>query len=338
MQNLDLTRRQFLGATATAIGLAAVTGCATPATILNPGTDTPAGVARLKISRPSKFKILQLTDVHMYSGPAESRPMLNERTAENLKRLVALAEPDLVMVTGDLWRDNPPERLEEFMHYGVGKCAELGVPWAFAWGNHDQLNDYAVGHKALTEARNSLYRGSDSEGNYVVDVIGHRGKCVCQLLCINTKQEGAGASQQQWLRSLGQKPGKPVPRFAFFHIPLKQYADVWANGAATGVKVEAPCIEKEDGSTLPILKSLGVKACFCGHDHINDYGGVCDGVDLVYGRATGIGGYGAGDVPKGGKLITVNCKTGRYEWVSILPDGTRWQPKPGEHIEKERVK
>ena len=338
MHNPNVTRRQFLGSSATVIGLAAAAGCATSATILASEKATPPGVACLKIPRLSKFTILQITDIHFFAGRSGALGLLNDKTVADLKKLVALAKPDLLMVTGDLWRDNPPERLEEFMHYGVAQCAALGVPWAFAWGNHDQLKNYAAGHKALTEAKNSLYRGADSDGNYVIDIVGRRGKCVWQLVCINTKQEGAGASQQQWLRALGEKSGNPVPRFAFFHIPLKQYADVWTNGSATGIKIEAPCMEKEDGATLPILKSLGVKACFAGHDHINDYAGVCDGVDLIYGRATGLGGYGAGDLAKGGKLITLNCKTGRYEWDSILPDGTRWRPKPGEHLEKEREK
>lgn len=41
-----------------------------------------------------------------------------------------------------------------------------------------------------------------------------------------------------------------------------------------------------------VMKELGIKAGFCGHDHNNDFGGELEGVELVYGRKTGFGCYG----------------------------------------------
>ena len=337
MSKRNITRRQFLETSVGVIGLAA-TGCATHARIVTTKPGASSGVTCLKISNPSKFTILQFTDVHLFFGK-ELAETYNKRSEEAIKKLVALAKPDILMVTGDLWRDNPPEKLEEYMRYGVEKCAALGVPWAFAWGNHDKLNDFAVGHKALTEAKNSLYHGGDSAGNYVIDIVDKHRKTVCQLVCLNTEGDGLGASQQKWMHELAEKSVKlSVPRFAFFHIPIKQYSDAWNSGTAKGFKAEGTGIGKEDGSSLPLLKALNVKACFCGHDHINDYSGNVEGVDLVYGRATGYGGYGDSELPKGAKLITVNAKTGQYTWESILPDGTRWSPKPGERISKEKKK
>jgi hypothetical protein len=319
-----------VGATA----LAALAGCATRPRIVTLGRDAAPGVARLEISRPSRFTILQFTDLHFFAGDNGRYGLFNDTTVSDMRTLVALAKPDLLIVTGDLWRDNPPERLEEFMRYAVDQCASLGVPWAFAWGNHDQLKDFSVGHKALAEAKNSLYRGAGSDGNYLIDIVGRHRQVVWQILCINSDGDGIREPQQQWLRKRAECSGKQSPpRFAFFHIPLKQYVDIWNSGVAAGIKGEVPCIEKEDGSSLPILKSLGVRACFVGHDHVNDYSGAIDGVDLVYGRATGAGGYGGKVVPKGAKLITVNCTTGRYEWRTLLLDGKRWRPAPGERIE-----
>ena len=334
----QITRRQFLDTTVAATGLA-VAGCATHAQIAPSTPNAASDVACLKIANPSKFTILQFTDVHFFWERSEPWATLNKRTEEDMKKLVALAKPDMLMVTGDLWRNKPPELREQFMYYSVDQCASLGLPWAFAWGNHDELNDYTIGHKTLTAAKNSLYRGGDSKGNYVIDIVDRHQKRVCQLICLNSEREGLGASQQKWMRELAEKSGKPtVPRFAFFHIPIKQYADVWNSGVATGYKAEEPCIEKEDGSSLPFLKSLGIKACFCGHDHVDDYSGIVDGIELVYGRATGYGGYGNENLPKGAKLITVNGKTGQYEWETLLPDGTRWKPKPGERISCEKIK
>ena len=337
MSKRTITRRQFLHITMGVAGLT-ITGCLTHTQVLPPSSHAPSDVACLKIGNPSKFTMLQFTDVHLFFGK-ELAETFNKHTEADMKKLVALAKPDMVIVTGDLWRDAPPERLEEYMRYATDKCASLGVPWAFAWGNHDKLNDYKVGHKVLTEARNSLYRGGDSEGNYLIDVVdGHRKTC-CQLVCLNSDGDGLGVSQQKWMRELAEKTGKSsIPRFAFFHIPIKQYAEAWNNGTARGFKAEGTGIAKEDGSTLPLLNALNVKACFCGHDHVNDYAGIVDGIELVYGRATGHGGYGENDLPKGAKLITVNTRTGQYSWESILPNGTRWSPKPGDRILKEKKK
>ena len=66
---------------------------------------------------------------------------------------------------------------------------------------------------------------------------------------------------------------------------------------------------QDDSNAFNLFKNLQtMRACFCGHDHVNDYGGVLDGIELVYGRATGYGGYGGDYVDKGGKLITVNLR------------------------------
>lgn len=168
----------------------------------------------------------------------------------------------------------------------------------------------------------------------MIDVLDKRGSRVCQLVCMNSEDDGLGPLEQAWMKQLAEDTadsGDPQPpRYAFFHIPIKQYAEIWDNGAASGIKGEEPCIEKEDGSSFAYLKMLGVRACFCGHDHVNCYSGVIDGVDLVYGRAAG--GYGADRVPKGGSRITINCRTGHFEWAVLIPGAPKWKPRPGKRV------
>lgn len=327
-----VTRRRFLAASSAALGVALSTGCAARARIIPANGQAPSANRRLEIARPSRFTILQLTDVHFFGGRTAPLSVINDRTMGIMERLVKATSPDVIVVTGDLWPDRNPELFETHMQYGIDACAALGVPWAFCWGNHDKLTDFGVGHRALARAANSLYGGSDSAGNYVVDIVDRRGGVVCQLVCLNSERDGLGPKQQQWLRAVPART--QTPRLAFFHIPIKQYIDVWDNGPATGFYAEKRAIEKEDGSSLAVLKAAGVKACFCGHDHVNDYSGFADGVELVYGRATGAGGYGKELLPKGGKLITVDCATDRYKWETVLPDGSRWEPKPGERIQR----
>ncbi len=318
---IPLTRRAFLKTSVACAGLVLM------------GTAAPSGGARLTIGHPKRFRILQLTDLHFFSHEKEVRDAFNVRAVENMHKLVKETKPDLVIVTGDVWSENPGGEGEARMRYAIGHFESLGVPWAFTWGNHDQVSDYPVAHEALAAARHSLYRGTDSDGNYVINIEDASRKRVWQIVCLNTHRDGLQQPQRQWMQELVKADPEPVPRFAFFHIPLKQYDDIWKNGTALGMKGEDVCMEKEDGSSLAVLKAAGVRACFCGHDHQNDYSGMSDGVELVYGRVSRAGGYGADIFPKGGKLITVNCRTGRYEWVSVTPDGKRWHPKPGEHRE-----
>ena len=106
-------------------------------------------VARLRVRQPSRVRILQMTDLHFFAGKDPVFGLLNPQTTKIMEQLVRLADPDVVIITGDLWRDSPEPRREEFMQFAVEQCEALGVPWAFTWGNHDQLNDYAVAHRRL---------------------------------------------------------------------------------------------------------------------------------------------------------------------------------------------
>jgi hypothetical protein len=340
MSKRVFTRRTFLG-----LGIGAAAWIAGPAYgwMGTKKVSPPAlpYAAVLRIPKARRLRILQVTDLHFFAGEAFQHPGRNKVTWENVTALIEKTKPDLLIATGDLWPENKESKGEERMRWAIEHFESLNLPWAYTWGNHDQIPDYAVGHKAFANARNCLYRGAATDGNYVIDVVDRHDRWLWQLVCLNSKGAGLGPTQQQWLRSLAKDSaasGHVPPRIAFFHIPLKQYADIWEQGAASGIKGESVCKESEDGSTLPVFKNLGVRACFCGHDHANDYSGMADGVELVYGRATGVGGYGAAVLPKGGKLITVNCKSGRYDWMSILPDGTKWHPKPGERTDKTPVK
>lgn len=319
-----LTRREFIlaGSALFVAGCTGKSGTPLDATVTN------ESIAQLHIKNPAAFKILQFTDLHFFSSRERQRGTGKMSTLEIMDALMQQTSPDLVMITGDTWPGNGGGDWATFMmRRAVRRLARLGVPWAYTWGNHDMLADMNAGHNALTEAQDSLYRGAHTGGNYTIEVLDNQNARVAELLCLNTTAAGMMQEQRDWLAAL--LPAT-APRLAFFHIPIKQYVDVWDSGAASGIIGENPCFEKEDGSSLACLKQAGVRACFCGHDHVSDYAGVTDGVELVYGRATGLGGYGAEAVAKGGKLITLDCVQGTYTMVSVFPDGTTWAPKPGE--------
>lgn len=345
----SFTRRGFLGTVAGGAllagnawgnprgrGLGAIQFGAGPVDIGIPHSDThPDTRIGLKVSDPSRIRLLQLTDLHFFCT-RDTRPEFDTDTVESMKRLVEHARPDALLVTGDLWHDNPDGRGREFMEHAIAQVAGLGVPWLFTWGNHDRLDDYASGHDHIAGAPHSLYRGGAGKGNYVVALEDAGGAPLWDLLCLNSGGGGVLRPHHDWLADHAKtRVGRrAVPAMVVVHIPIRAYADLWAQGAAAGVKLEDVCFELEKGDSLAAMKAHGgIRAVFCGHDHVNDYHGVLDGIELVYGRASGHAGYGWKQVPKGAKLITINAQSGQYAHETLMADGSRWNPAPGTRIE-----
>ncbi len=280
------------------------------------------------------IRLLQFTDIHF--NPLRKGKKEDDTTKDIMRKLVDLTEPHLLAITGDCWADNPFGKGLSFLESAVEFFGTLGVPWLFTWGNHDMLSDYSKGHDILASAKNSMYRGGREYGNYEVVIKDDGGKVLWKIVCINTSNYGFLEEQKKWLAQWIEKNrGNTIPVILAFHIPIYQYHTIWEEKIASGVKFEKVCYEKEDGSALDIISKVpGLKACICGHDHVNDYSGVYKGIDLIYGRASGLGGYGSDVVPKGGKLYTLYPSTGEYDWVSITPDNERWRPPQGMRVEK----
>lgn len=335
MQTSPMSRRAFLARSAA--GIAALGAADSAAQSLRMGLDpwpeAPADTAVLTLPR-RPIRALQFTDLHFFRARDEN-PALDRKTLEELPRLIDHAKPDLLLVTGDLWHDNPDGRGAEFMHFSIDAIAALGVPWAFTWGNHDRLDDYLHGHRAFTEAAHSLYRGGADGGNYCVQIRDAAGTPMWDFFCLNSHDLGLQQAQRDWFAAHVRRDIPHAPHaFGVFHIPVAQYDTIWNDRAAAGVKFERVYLEEEDGTSLDLFQAHGaIRACFVGHDHVNDYAGAMDGIELVYGRATGHGGYGGDWVPKGAKLIVADPDAGAYEWESIQADGARWKPEPGMRIE-----
>lgn len=327
MHEYSLSRRTFLAASTSALFSAIL-----PTDALHAASSAPTWEKRLRVSNAASIKLLQFTDIHFFHS-ALKLPKIEERkrlkTQEDIRRMIDHAKPDVLAVTGDLWHDNPEGHGAEFMQYAVAQIDSWGIPWLFTWGNHDQLDDYDVGHAAFASARNSLYGGAENEGNYVLTVEDASGRESAQLFCLNTRNTGMDDKARKFVADADNllRNNAPMPmRLAAFHIPLRDYADCWDNGAARGIIGENVCFEQEDRAALPVLKEAGIQAVFCGHDHVNDYAGLHHGIELIYGRATGHNGYGAPEVPKGGKLFTLDAGAKNLYWESIFPDGKTWRP------------
>lgn len=295
-----------------------------------PWSEDPREEASLTVKEASHVRLLQVTDLHFRHYPRPDKA--DAATREDLLRLVERHQPDLLLVTGDLWNDNPMHLGLASLQYSLERLQELGVPWLFTWGNHDRLDRDAPGHACLTRASGSLYRGGPQGGCYTVQLCDPQGQPCWDLFCLNSQDVGLGPASLQWLEGAHQRGQRARHSFAVFHIPLRQYE----SSQVEGVHLEACCFEQEDGSALGRLAQVpGLQACLVGHDHINDYQVDCQGIQLIYGRATGYGGYGGERVPKGAKLYHLNAENGRFHWTSVRAQGADWSPTgPADQWEK----
>lgn len=341
---VSLNRRQFLSATPAT--LAALAGApklfaqadgskVATSTIEPPKIGFSTRTAKITSVAPGRVqtasakvcKILQFTDLHFFNAEKAD----DEKTITEFRKHIDLRQPDLVVVSGDLWHDNPDGRGERGLELALKSFSSWGVPWTMCWGNHDLLADYQRGHDALEQAAGSVYRGGAAHGDHRIEVrtpgSDEKTAPALDLFFLNSNDAGLGPWQIQSLQQMTAHVAaraKPVPAFAFFHIPILEYETRITAQTLKGVKLEGVGRAKEDGTAFPVLTApKTIRACFCGHNHTNDYVVKADDLDLVYGRSSGYAGYGGDKLRKGAKLIEIDLANGSYQQTSVFADGTK---------------
>ncbi|MDX9753127.1 MAG: metallophosphoesterase [bacterium] len=311
-----LTRRSFLLTAASAsLGNTALLSHAVPkadSLVISAAPDAP-------------FRILQITDLHFFDKNAAIN---DAKTTTLIEGLINHFSPNLIAVTGDVWSNDQGGKGLHFCETSATRFDAFGIPWIFAWGNHDEVQDRPKAHAILEGTSHALYSRGDGNGNYRVELQDQTNhKPLWQFFMLNTEKVGLSSRETMWLQNECQSLPK-TPGFIFCHIPVLQYDTIWESGTAVGIKYEKVCNEEETGTALPeIAKTGAVQAMFVGHDHVNDYSGLHSNINLVYGRATGFGGYGADKVEKGGTLIEIHPEKQTYDYMSVFPDGRTWKQK-----------
>ncbi len=275
----------------------------------------------------NKFRIVQLTDIHIGSSPFDSKDI---QTFNLIDNILDKLEADLVMITGDMvW--NGIDNFEEVFEYLLRKLNRKDIYVAMTPGNHDNeenpgrsktrqmFEDIIVNkvdkiHSTITEDRESyvieIYN-EDSIANviYVFD----SGE-ICPLGI--SKYDFIKPSQVEWFNkvSLNYKREKSIKKdLVFMHIPLPEY---WqgASNIISGV-----CLETNDMISSPyintglftsLLLNKNIYGVFCGHDHDNNFDSILYDTHLVFGNVTGYNCY--GELPRGCRVIDLhkdNVKT-----------------------------
>ncbi len=254
-------------------------------------------------------RILQITDVQM-ANMAECDtvfPMVRE--------MVERAEPDLIVVTGDVLHDGAPKQV---LTAFVELMDSFQIPWAVVIGNHDR--NAAFSHKQMCkiyeQSEYCLFKKGgidDRYGNYTY-TLQMGGEAVCTLIFMDSGVEGFSAEQVDWYREAlsaeRESYGRDIPSVCFFHIPIPATVDAnaaYKNSLATGTgKAYEPVDnQKSDSGFYEVMMEEGsTVALFYGHDHNNSTAVEYNGVLFCYGIKTGRSCYWREDM-LGGSLITV---------------------------------
>lgn len=273
------------------------------------------------------FKILHLTDIHLGGSIFSYSKDLKALTA--CYQLIEYTHPDFVIVTGDLCypvgamsmsfnNSAPVNQFSAFMR-------NLGIPWAFTYGNHDTESIASLNKKALNEVFMSLsYKSSRTllypyvqpnitgRNNQLIKLNRRDGTLNMGLFLIdsnayvgtvfNSVYDYIHDDQVEWyaekVAELNDEAGHLVKSLAFFHIPLQEYRTAFELYEAGSDEVtyffgenkedrtgEVCCSDHPSQFFATALELGSTTGMFCGHDHYNNISLEYEGIRLTYGMS-----------------------------------------------------
>lgn len=259
----------------------------------------------LELDYKDDFKILQLTDIHMANKDDRQREF------DFIKETIDMANPDLIIITGDSFTFATRTVANEFIDF-FENCQ---IPWAITWGNHDEQCYFSIDW--LTGKLNKLSEKEDSycvfvdyqddnvtgNANYAIN-LNKDDKVHTQLIVMDSNRYNYGEyigydyfkqDQMDWYCDIvdyttGNNSGVEVPSLMFFHIPLPEWEEAW-NAAQEGT-ADLIIGEKREGFAVPKINSgfyqvikdkHSTIGMFAGHDHLNDFVVKYDNMYFGYG-------------------------------------------------------
>lgn len=323
-----MKRREFLQV-ASVVGLAATTR-QTLAAVVAPAvtirrTESDRFTLDFSPSEPRPLRILQLTDTHFGDPDGESKGQ-DRRSFLEIRRLVDELKPDFLVHTGDFINN---DRGADTSFEAIEVFDDLGIPWTHVLGNHD------IGHRSVEEFRKQMKHasvgeckvGGQTEYAYRFDITS-TGKSdpAFSIFCFDSgfKEPNRRVSQGQldWFEGQMRRDagdGLKAPALAMIHIPVVEFESLRAADQQKGHFGERVCFDNDSGDTFAAFKKSGrIRGVFSGHDHENDYAGVWQGIELVYGRVGGWSAY--GDLRRGGRLIEIDLTAQTYRHAIVAPE------------------
>jgi len=258
------------------------------------------------------LKILQLTDLHLtYGFDAQDR-----ETLAMLEKLVKSDDFDLVVISGDMVLSNAGPRLFRTL---IRTMEALETPWTFVFGNHEtdhstyqeylaSIEDtewlrFKVGPELVEGGVGNFRINFTKDGNpfytlYFFDSHAERAEY--------TEEEGEydyiKESQVAWYED--HVATDTTDSVAYMHMPLRQYID--SEGYVGVFDEDKVYAQGVDTGLFDAMALAGkTKGVFVGHDHLNDFYVVREGIMLAYGRISGFNAY--GNLERGGRVVMIDA-------------------------------
>ena len=270
----------------------------------------------IKKNDDSDFKVLMFTDTHL-NGKKDADIMCASYIVENVTR----EKPDLVIFGGDnVSSAMSYKRTTEFCEL----MENLGVYWAAVLGNHDgegvltysreeTINKYASYEYCLVKPG---VEDIDGFGNYTINILNADDSIkevfffmdsgdyatedeIAQYeVTSDSSYDGVKESQVHWYKdkhdALEEQYGE-FESITVIHIPPYQSGLTEEMEFVYGEKNEGVCESAYDSGLFDALKEKGTcQAVYYGHDHVNDFGVIYDGILLSYIQSSGYGSYNMG--------------------------------------------
>ena len=292
------------------------------------------------------FKILQLADLHLSDGGTE--PYANGDAASTyafITQLVNKNKPDLIVLTGDNFFGYSPTKATELGYILDAFNIPWTLVWGNHDTHSQSLTEKQGYINILSAYKNFIFRNEyenaslGRNGDHLIQLrekgtnkllyafylfdsgthsqnlpdnkgVGYESIYEDQLNFYKNKMEALNARYAQ------QKNNKfeQVPHIVFQHMGVQEYNDAFnatASGKAIllfGKQLETPCPGLVNTGQFDLMKSLNAKGMFVGHDHVNTFGILYEGVLLGYGGQAGNSNsyYLNTEEPKNGVVITIS--------------------------------
>ena len=270
----------------------------------------------VKKNDDSDVKVMMFTDTHLNGNINDA--MTLKYLVENITR----EKPDLVIFGGDnISSALSKKRTNEFAQL----MENLGVHWAAVLGNHDGEGVLKYSREKIIDIyaskENSLVRQGkediDGNGNFTINILNNDGTLREVFFLMDsgdymtnkTKEQygipknedyydGVKESQVQWYKEKHDAIEAEYGEFksiTVMHIPPYQCRELGEDGFLYGEKREGMCPSGFDSGIFDAMKEKGsAQAVYYGHDHVNDFGVMYDGILLSYIQSSGYSSYNMG--------------------------------------------
>ena len=307
---------------------------------------TESHYVEIKKTPGEDFKILNLTDIHIYDNDIYHKGGIGKDCLALVSQTIEDQKPDLITVSGDSFCSTL-STLEL-----IKLLDSYEIPWAPILGNHDGGNVgkwvfWVAWH--LSKAKYSLFEFGPTGmgyGNYIINIT-ENGNVIHSLYMMNTHNtmvdyivggetipgyDHLWENQIAWyewaIQGNERLAGHPVQSTVILHGSLYEQGIAWRYVATDEQNLDAP-LGKLDPAYSDIVtghcgeiggypliangffekvKELGsTKDIITGHDHLNDYSILYQGVRLTYALKTGRSGYWRDDMI-GATVYTINSQ------------------------------